>query len=284
MKSMQNITHQAGLFFIGLLIIALCASCSASAPAATPDVSEAYETSPTSTEIMPTATATPEPTPTSYFPVPEGTELYTAMNPCDSPYSPAREGATWTYSYINKGTNTDQITKVIKINMVDCDEHASSITMETSDVISLTTRITQCNYDTGECSFESTRTTNAGLTIDGKTRKFTDTEKSNGNTLPATGFSIGSSLTTNGNHHSETPSSVTDYQFSRTEKILGFETITVPAGTFTALHTQVTYKTKYSDSNDENSYTMDQWSAYGIGLLKYTVFKTTQELVSYSIP
>lgn len=226
------------------------------------------------------------PTATSGFAVPVVTAVITEtptpqaapLNPkdrCNNPYYPVVDGATWTYQIqVQQETPT---TATYSMSVVD----DGSFTLTVRDVESVFTLDGTCGEDgvilldvpgvsatySGEGGGSSLYTTNDdGVTVPNDIQVGDDWSQT---------------ISVVGNSDGETTLSAT---IETTYKALGYEIITVPAGTFYALKVEQNGSMTIHGSPPFDTHGF-LWYAQGVGTVKSGLEGTyISELVSYSIP
>jgi len=194
---------------------------------------------------------------------------------CDNPYVPAVEGATWNYS-LTTGSGT--VTSVQTITDVGTDGFL--LQTETSDISYVITW--KCSPE-GLYWLESTGGMFAAVFQTDAGTATVETNSYSGVSMPAN-VQVGDSWTTdeeitvNGFGVNETFTIHTEYQ------AVGMETVTVPAGTFSALRVDITI----SNSSQTLPVTIEgsSWFVEGIGQVKNVANNPSfdLELTSFSIP
>jgi hypothetical protein len=224
---------------------------------------------PASTQPPATPTATP-PAGLLVIPDPSPTPLATARvsknnGTCDNPYYPVVDGATWVYQM----STGDQATYAMSVGKndtftIDIQGQSSKFTIDgkcTRDGIVLMDRPGSLTTYTGDQGSSTVSTVNEqGVTLPNN---------------PQIGDKWSQSIDVNTDN---SPSHIqTEYQ------VLGFETITVPAGKFNALKLEQTgYLEIMGQKVAMHGF---QWFAQGVGTVRSAMDSAPViELVSYAIP
>lgn len=261
--------------FIVILVAAGCAQAPAEAPLSSNTPPPAQDEAPASQVELTTPTQvivevipnTPEPTTTSIPPV------QSSNDPCDIPYYPIVDGATWTYTNNSIGQFT----------------HTLNVSDDQIFIIQVSGTDTLFNIE-GQCSEDGLVIMNTGLT--------TTAQGSDGagsvTTINQDGLTLPNDIQV-GDEWSQTiaysAGSGGEISFSGTietvYKAVGYESIAVPAGTFEALKIIQTTTMTIEDSSFDTSSNL--WYVQGVGNVKTEQITldgqpSVSELVSYNIP
>lgn len=194
-------------------------------------------------------------------------------NLCDNPYVPAVEGATWTSNVHSELGDDTQI---------------DTVTDAGSDAFLVETVVRDLDYViTWSCTPEGLLwlQTDGGMfsaifQVEGTTSTW--------ETVSYSGVSLPKNIQPGDAWSSFEQLNVTDSTGSRSYDIaidfhaVGIESVTVPAGTFNALHIDLTMS--WTSQYGEVSVPISDWFAAGVGLVKSSAGSSLLELVSYSIP
>ncbi len=256
-----------------LLLTAGCASAPVSAPVSTSASTAQVEapvvvdlSTPTQAviEVVPN---TPEPTPT------EAPAVKNANDQCDNPYYPVVDGATWTYTNNSIGQFT----------------HTLNVSQDQLFTIIITSNDTVFNME-GQCTEDGVVIMNSGLNTTAQSADGTGTvttTNQDGVTLPndiqvGDDWSQTIAFTAGGGDGSFSGTIETSY------KAVGYELVSVPAGTFEALKIVQTSSMSMAGQHALDT-SSNLWYVQGIGNVKTEQIVNqgdpfTSELVSYNIP
>jgi hypothetical protein len=258
-----------------LLITAGCASAPVAAPASTSTPPPPQVEAPVLVDLStPTQAAievvpnTPEPSPT---PAPA---VKNANDQCDNPYYPVVDGATWTYTNNSIG----QFTHTLNVS----DDQIFTIQVISGDT---TFNIEgQCTQD-GVILMDNSLTTTAQSSDGAGT---VTTTNQDGVTLPndiQVGDDWSQTIEYSAGSGGETSFSGT---IETSYKAVGYESVSVPAGTFEALKIVQTSSLSMAGQNVMDT-TSNLWYVQGVGNVKTEQIVNqgdpfSSELVSYNIP
>jgi hypothetical protein len=263
------------ILLVIVLITAGCASAPVAVPASTrtpppPQVEApaAIDLSTPTQAVIEVIPNTPEPTPT------EAPAVKNANDQCDNSYYPVVDGATWTYTNDSIGQFT----------------HTLNVSDDQIFTIQVTGTDTTFNIE-GQCTEDGVVIMNSGLNT---TAEGTDgtgsvtTTNQDGVTLP-NDIQVGDDWSQTIEYSA---GSGGDTSFSGTietsYKAVGYESVTVPAGTFEALKIEQTTSMTMAGQHmiDTSS---NLWYVQGVGNVKTEQIvnegdPSVSELVSYNIP
>lgn len=198
--------------------------------------------------------------------------LGTAWAGCEHRYFPVREGWVWTYKSSLKGkTHTVRFTGVSPLGFTYVTQLESG-TVETH---------WKCDVD-GLTSLEF-----AASSLGGKTRQVNfKTVNRKGVVIP-NNLGVGSSWSYSFTLEGEMDNSKLTNNMETSNKVVGLETVTVPAGTFKAVRIESTSTMKMSMNMGGKAKDLPanvvqsiSWYADGVGLVKSVAADITTELVS----
>lgn len=257
-----------------LLLAAGCASAPVAPPASTstppppqveaPVVVDLSTPTQAVVEVVPN---TPEPTAT------EAPAVKNANDQCDNPYYPVVDGASWTYA----GSTTGQFT------------HTLNVSQDQLFTIIITSNDTVFNME-GQCTEDGVILMDSGMSTTAQSADGTGTvttTNQDGVTLPndiQVGDDWSQTIAYNAGGEGESFSGTIETSY----KAVGYESVSVPAGTFEALKIVQTSSMSMAGQHvfDTRS---NLWYVQGVGNVKaeQTVLEgqvSVSELVSYNIP
>jgi hypothetical protein len=263
------------ILLVIVLITAGCASAPVAAPASTstppPPQVEAPVVVDLSTPTQPVIEVvpnTPEPTPT------EAPAVKNASDQCDNPYYPVVDGASWTYTNPSIGQFT----------------HTLNVSDDQIFIIQITSADDTVFNMEGQCTQDGVVIMNSGLSTTAQGADGTGTvttTNQDGVTLPndiqvGDDWSQTIAFTAAGGNEGFSGTIETSY------KAVGYESVSVPAGTFEAL--KIVQSTSMSIGGQHVMDTSSNlWYVQGIGNVKAEQIinqgdPSINELVSYTIP
>ncbi len=199
---------------------------------------------------------------------------------CDMPYFPVRAGATWKYRYVASGLTTDE---TFDIASVSANGFTRRITFS---------NIPGSSEEQWSCSSQglsNPQMSNLTTTAGGSTTQVRVLNHAGISLPPAEMWKVGTSwsesakleetIAIGGKAGSPVQATVDE-----TNKIVGQETLTIPAGTFSALRVDSTLAEHLGQTNLSVPFT--SWYAQSVGLVKVQASAVgatvTVELVSYT--
>jgi hypothetical protein len=262
-------------------------------PALTPGAPATPAPSDTETAVTPTPSPTPEPDLTATA-VAVGDDV--GQTACDHPYFPLRPGATWVYEGSSAGEAMSMTWTVIEVTG-DRSSAAAIMQANFSDMFSAT-YTWQCDssgivsFDYGNFAFE-------GLDFEMEDISFTtEVRDQSGILIPppgqfAPGASWNSAFTVRTSANMAGFAFTMDFATSSSYTATASESVTVPAGTFSALRVESTGVSTSSNSmapglDVSSSSSGTTWYGRGVGWLRMITIddgeRTNWDLVRYSIP
>jgi len=255
-----------------LLLAAGCASAPVSTSASTaqvdaPAAAQVIVSTPTQAviEVVPN---TPAPSPT---PAPT---VKNANDQCDNPYYPVVDGATWTYETISVGQAT----------------HTLNVSQDQLFTIIITSNDTVFNME-GQCTEDGVVIMNSGLDATAQSADGTGTvttTNQDGVTLPddiQVGDDWSQTIEYSAGSGGETSFSG---MIETSYKAVGYESVSVPAGTFAALKIEQT-TALYMAGQHYMDTSSNLWYVQGVGNVKTEQIVNqgdtiTTQLLAYNIP
>jgi len=258
-----------------LLLAGGCANAPVAAPVSTsapttqvdaPVAAQVIVSTPTQAviEVVPN---TPEPTPT------EAPAVKNSADQCDNPYYPVVDGATWTY----EGSATGQFT------------HTLNVSQDQLFTIHITSNDTVFNME-GQCTEDGVTLMDSGMSTTAQSADGTGTvttTNQDGVTLPndiQVGDDWSQTIAYNAGGEGEAFSGTIETSY----KAVGYESVSVPAGTFEALKIEQT-TALYMAGQHYMDTSSSLWYVQGVGNVKTEQIinqgdPITTQLLSYNIP
>lgn len=197
---------------------------------------------------------------------------------CDQPYFPVRAGATWTYT-TNLTTNksskhTVTIEKLTDNSFTQHQVFTSSTGKSGVDV--------RTNWSCTSNGLTSSQTDNNTVSTS-STQVDAKVIRQSGVVIPSN-LGVGMTWTFSQLSSMKMGGQTLEIPSDASFKAVGTESVTVKAGTFTALKVTATTKITMPGSKEATETTQTIWYARGVGMVKTLVGSgTTTELVSYKI-
>lgn len=202
---------------------------------------------------------------------------------CDNVYMPVVSGATWNYSLAGQvsDTYTHSVLSVSESSFVEQDVFGSGVS-----------RTGEWSCDAGNLTALDPTGGGASVSTEGQSSVFTATSNT-GITFPADpkpGDSWTQSVTLEGSQTINGFNVPATNQVTVSCTVIGFEPVTVPAGTFEALRVDCVNDMVISVVADGNPFstTSTSWYAANVGMVKSVTvgngLDSTIELLSYSLP
>ncbi len=195
-------------------------------------------------------------------------------------YFPTSAGATWTYDVAQGSTPSSSQT------MINLDGSATSSTRKTTTVASGNYTLSSFDIASGAVVLTESVAHNADDSL------VSTTTYSPGTLLVPHDMTVGATASSTSTMalQSATATTATTYTVERTITVDGVETVTVPAGTFSAVKFTATIVTTPSTGTATQT-TMVRWHAAGVGMVKEILYPatsptatTTWTLSSFHIP